>query len=205
MDFNSPVIVLGLVLASIIGTPGPNNALLFVSGLKVGFKKSISSLIAINAGAISMILVSLWATDLVGSLLTSAYDYLKIFSALLLLYLSYGLWANANKQPQSFAQLEDASSSISSHSIMTPLQLYFFQFVNPKIWLASVSIVSSFKQELAVITIVLSASLIGFLLNSLWVMCGMSLRKMNLNISNSTISKIGACILFLCVPYFLFS
>ncbi len=201
---SSSIVVLVLVLASIIGTPGPNNTLLLLCGLQQGFKKAIPLLIAINLGAISMVAVSLSATHLIKEFIVSFAEYLNLLSALLLFYLGYALWPKAKTENKQANFFEENSPQNQSKFIINPIQLYFFQFINPKIWMASLSVIASFQEKLSVFTILIIMSIIGFALNTLWVISGIFVKQMTLNLSHQTISKIGAITLFLCVPYFLF-
>lgn len=150
-------------------TPGPNNVLLMSSGLVFGFRKTWPHLLGIPAG----LALQLWLTGsglgLVFILDPRFQIMLKIAGSLYMLWLVLGVWK---------------SSGIRRYNAANPIrfrQAVAFQFVNPKAWLISITVVSAFlppgegyASRLAIVSLI--CALVGLPCMAVWVVLGASLR-----------------------------
>ncbi len=104
-------------------TPGPNNAMLWASGVKFGFRPTLPHIIGTSIG-ISTMAIAVAAG--IGVFVTSVPEVeftLKVIGSLYLLYLAYQI---------------AASSAIQGAAVARPLRLgqaAAFQYVNPKAWI----------------------------------------------------------------------
>jgi threonine/homoserine/homoserine lactone efflux protein len=179
-----------MILMMIIGTPGPNNTVLLFSGLNQGYKNSLKLLFAINFGVVSMVIISSISIGFISSIFTVVEKYLWILSTILLVYMSYTMWPKKTSN----TQITDKAN----------ISMLFFQFLNPKIWLASITVATTFQNRLSIFSIGLLTIIIGLSLNSLWIILGVRIGRMQLKIPNETLSKIGAIILFISTLLFFF-
>lgn len=114
-------------------TPGPNNALLWASGLQFGFRATLPQIIGTSAG-IGVLAVAVAAG--LGAVVTGLPEVelaLKLVGSLYLLFLAFRLAGGAALQRAQIAR---------------PLRVHeaaAFQFLNPKAWLFALAAVSTFR------------------------------------------------------------
>ncbi|MEK9885548.1 MAG: LysE family translocator [Pelagibacteraceae bacterium] len=161
-------------------TPGPNNAMLTISGIKFGFRRSIPHISGIAIGhAIQVSLVCVF----LGYFLKEFPKFqliLKWLCFIYLLYLAYRM-----------------IGSIKDHQKDTgrPLRFYeasLFQWINPKAWTIAMTVGSGFmpieeKLWVAVLFTGLMSSIVSFPCISLWALFGTMIKKF---VSNAKIKKI---------------
>jgi threonine/homoserine/homoserine lactone efflux protein len=124
-----------LVLFALVssGTPGPNNALLWASGLQFGFRATVPQIIGTSAG-IGILAVAVAAG--LGAVVTGLPEVevaLKVVGSAYLLFLAFQLAGGAALQRAQIAR---------------PLRVHeaaAFQFLNPKAWLFALAAVSTFR------------------------------------------------------------
>ena len=161
-------------------TPGPNNAMLTVSGIKFGFKRTLPHLIGIPCGHVVQISLVCLGLGKIFMMYPHIQEVLKYVCAAYLLYLGYKIIG-------SFSEHQKDSSR--------PLKLYeaaLFQFVNPKAWTVAIMVASGFfpKDEILIIAILfssLTAAIVCFPSICLWALFGSSIRLM---IKNTKIKKV---------------
>ena len=161
-------------------TPGPNNAMLTVSGIKFGFKRTLPHLIGIPCGHVVQISLVCLGLGKIFMMYPHIQEVLKYVCAAYLLYLGYKIIG-------SFSEHRKDSSR--------PLKLYeaaLFQFVNPKAWTVAIMVASGFfpKDEILIIAILfssLTAAIVCFPSICLWALFGSSIRLM---IKNTKIKKV---------------
>ena len=150
-------------------TPGPNNAMLTASGMKVGFTRTLPHLVGIPSGHIVQIgLVSLGLGNLFLQFPELQF-YMKILCFFYLLYLSWTIIG-------SFSIIKKESGR--------PLKLYEasdFQFINPKAWTIAITVVSAFfpsEENFLIATsfLTITAALVCFPSICVWAIFGNSLR-----------------------------
>lgn len=189
-------LALVIILISIIGSPGPNNTFLFVSGMQNGFLKTIPILLAINMGVILMSYIAYSGATLLTTIIPEAQLYLKWFAILFLLFMAYSMWPKKN-------DVESNNSSIRFD--IKPIWLFFFQFINPKIWLIVLAIISSFQSSLSIFSIAFTILLVGLIFNSFWIYAGSFIGKSSYNKNkNDLFLKIGSLLILSSVVFFFF-
>jgi len=161
-------------------TPGPNNIMLFASGIKYGFKKTIPHILGIPLG--HFIQISLVAAGLgfVFQTYPMVQQVLKIIGCLYLFFLAYRMFGSLNMKE--------------SKETGRPLKFYeaaLFQILNPKAWVIAITAVSVFfPKDESFITGLLFLTCIAPIVNlpsiSIWVLFGSSIRVL---ISNPTVKK----------------
>ena len=161
-------------------TPGPNNTMLTISGIKFGFKKTIPHIFGISIGhalQISIICLGL-------GVIFQNYPLIQVYLKwLCLTYLFYLAWKMIG--------------SIKHHEANSGRPLKFieasmFQWVNPKAWTIAITVSTAFypSEENYIISLLFLssfASLVNLPCISLWALFGASLRKF---IDNKIIKKI---------------
>ena len=161
-------------------TPGPNNIMLFASGVKYGFKKTIPHILGIPLGHfIQISLVSL-GLGFVFQAYPMVQQVLKIIGCLYLFFLAYRMFGSLNMKE--------------SKKTGRPLKFYeaaLFQILNPKAWVIAITAVSVFfPKDESFITGLLFLTCIAPIVNlpsiSIWVLFGSSIRVL---ISNLTVKK----------------
>jgi threonine/homoserine/homoserine lactone efflux protein len=124
-----------LVLFALVssGTPGPNNALLWASGLQFGFRATVPQIIGTSAG-IGILAVAVAAG--LGAVVTGLPEVelaLKLVGSGYLLFLAFQL---------------TGGDALQRAQIARPLRVHeaaAFQFLNPKAWLFALAAVSTFR------------------------------------------------------------
>lgn len=117
-------------------TPGPNNMMLFASGVNFGFRRTIPHMLGIGAGFLSLLLgVGLG----LGALLHTVpllYTVLKFAGGAYLVWIA---WKIATSR--SIAEKESGAQPMSFLSAAA------FQWVNPKAWVMAVTAMATYTNE----------------------------------------------------------
>ena len=116
-------------------TPGPNNAMVFTSGLKFGFLKTIPHMSGITIGHITQLILVCFGLGKIFQIYPEIQYMLKIVCAAYLLYLGYKILGSFSKIK------EDNSRPLKFH------EAALFQIVNPKAWSISSMAASGFLQK----------------------------------------------------------
>ena len=163
---------LALLLFSFVSsvTPGPNNIMLFTSGVNFGLRRSVPHMLGISIG-FGILLAAVGAG--VGVILEQVpqiYLGLKIVGGAYMLYLA---WRIANSGPP--------ESGRSAARPMTFWEAVAFQWVNPKAWVMAVVAMAAYTSEgsyaVNVAIIVLTFSLVNLPTISVWAIFGVAMRR----------------------------
>ena len=128
-----PALVLFALVSS--GTPGPNNVLLWASGLQFGFRATVPQVLGTSAGIGILALAVAAGLGVVVTGLPEVKLAFKLVGSLYLLYLAYRLAGGA---------------AIQRAQIVRPLRFHeaaAFQFLNPKAWLFALAALSTFRPD----------------------------------------------------------
>jgi threonine/homoserine/homoserine lactone efflux protein len=161
-------------------TPGPNNIMLFASGVKYGFKKTIPHILGIPLGHFVQISLVSLGLGFVFQAYPMVQQVLKIIGCLYLFFLAYRMFGSLNMKE--------------SKKTGRPLKFYeaaLFQILNPKAWVIAITAVSVFfPKDESFITGLLFLTCIAPIVNlpsiSIWVLFGSSIRVL---ISNPAVKK----------------
>ena len=167
-------------------TPGPNNVMLFASGVKYGFKKTIPHIFGIPLGHFFQISLISMGLGFVFQTYPMAQQILKVLGCLYLFFLAYRMFGSLSIKE--------------SKETGRPLRFYeaaLFQILNPKAWVVAITAVSIFfPKDESFLTGLLFLAGIAPLVNlpsiSIWVLFGSSIRAF---ISNPKVKKIVEIVL----------
>ena len=151
-------------------TPGPNNMMLFASGVNFGFKRTIPHMLGISSGFFTLLLgVGLG----IGALLKSipALDLaLKVASGGYMLWIAWKIGSTHT--------LADVKASTRP---MTFLEAAAFQWVNPKAWAMAILAMAAYTDQTSFVSSVFFISAVFAIINlpstSSWAAFGSSLRE----------------------------
>ncbi len=151
-------------------TPGPNNMMLFASGVNFGFRRTIPHMIGIGVGFLSLLIgvgLGLGALLVTVPLLFTA---LKIAGGVYLLYIAWKIGMSRS--------LSDGKVGAAP---MTLLGAAAFQWVNPKAWVMAVTAMAVYVDQDSYFMSVLVVGLIFAAVNvpavSTWAGFGSALRE----------------------------
>ncbi|TXI02742.1 MAG: LysE family translocator [Rhizobium sp.] len=117
-------------------TPGPNNMMLFASGVNFGFRRTIPHMLGIGAGFLSLLLgVGLG----LGALLHTVpllYTVLKFAGGAYLVWIAWKIGTS-----RSLAESEGSTQPMSFMSAAA------FQWINPKAWVMAVTAMATYTNE----------------------------------------------------------
>ncbi len=167
-------------------TPGPNNVMLFASGVKYGFKKTIPHIFGIPLGHFFQISLISMGLGFVFQTYPIAQQILKVLGCLYLFFLAYRMFGSLSIKE--------------SKETGRPLRFYeaaLFQILNPKAWVVAITAVSVFfPKDESFLTGLFFLAGIAPLVNlpsiSVWVLFGSSIRAF---ISNPKVKKIVEIVL----------
>jgi threonine/homoserine/homoserine lactone efflux protein len=167
-------------------TPGPNNVMLFASGVKYGFKKTIPHIFGIPLGHFFQISLISMGLGFVFQTYPIAQQILKVLGCLYLFFLAYRMFGSLSIKE--------------SKETGRPLRFYeaaLFQILNPKAWVVAITAVSVFfPKDESFLTGLFFLAGIAPLVNlpsiSIWVLFGSSIRAF---ISNPKVKKIVEIVL----------
>lgn len=151
-------------------TPGPNNMMLFASGVNFGFSRTIPHMLGIGAGFLSLLI----AVGLgLGALLHSVpmlYTGLKFAGGAYLVWIAWKIGTSRT-----------LSEGKAGAAPMTFLQAAVFQWINPKAWVMAVTAMATYTSEQAYLASVLIVGIIFAIVNvpsvSTWAGFGSALRQ----------------------------
>jgi threonine/homoserine/homoserine lactone efflux protein len=151
-------------------TPGPNNMMLFASGVNFGFVRTIPHMFGIGAGFLSLLI----AVGLgLGALLHSVpmlYTALKFAGGAYLVWIAWKIGTSRTLS-------EGKASAVP----MTFLQAAAFQWINPKAWVMAVTAMATYTSERSYLLSVLIVGVIFAIVNvpsvSTWAGFGSALRQ----------------------------
>lgn len=151
-------------------TPGPNNMMLFASGVNFGFVRTIPHMLGIGIGFLSLLV----AVGLgLGALLHSVpmlHIALKFAGGAYLVWIAWKIGTSRTLS-------EGKAGAVP----MTFLQAAAFQWINPKAWMMAVTAMATYTTEQSYITSVLIVGAIFAIVNvpsvSTWAGFGSALRQ----------------------------
>jgi len=151
-------------------TPGPNNMMLFASGVNFGFVRTVPHMLGIGAGFFVLLIAVGFG---LGALLHSVpllYTTLKFAGGAYLVWIAWKIGTS-----RSLGEGKAGSSP------MTFLQAAAFQWVNPKAWVMAVSAMATYTSSESYLMSVLVVGLVFAFVNvpsvSTWAGFGSALRQ----------------------------
>ena len=155
-------------------TPGPNNLMLWSSGMNFGFRRTAPHLIGVFSGFLSLVLVTAVG---IGSLFQRwpwLNTILRVVGSLYLLYLAWRI-----------ARAGQASEQETAKPI-TFVEAVAFQYVNPKAWVMGITAAGSFLPDdsSVVLNAVILAAVFGVVnlpCVTTWVVAGTGIGKLLTN------------------------
>lgn len=175
-------------------TPGPNNMMLFASGVNFGFRKTIPHMLGIGFGfGIMVICVGLGLGKIFENY-PRLYLAIKIAGSIYLLWIAYHIAADTT--------IGEAKSSAKP---MTFLGAALFQCVNPKAWVMAITAVVAYTNHYNYFGSLILISLIFVAINvpcvSLWAGFGTLMQKFLSNPKTLKIFNIGMAVLLVLSLY----
>jgi threonine/homoserine/homoserine lactone efflux protein len=151
-------------------TPGPNNMMLFASGVNFGFTRTIPHMIGIGAGFLTLLI----AVGLgLGAILHSVpllYTALKFAGGAYLVWIAWKIGSSRT--------LSDGRAGAVP---MTFLQAAAFQWINPKAWVMAVTAMATYTSEQSYLVSVFVVGIVFAVVNvpsvSTWAGFGSALRQ----------------------------
>jgi threonine/homoserine/homoserine lactone efflux protein len=169
MTFATLIALFGFAFATSI-TPGPNNMMLFASGVNFGFRRTIPHMFGIGAGFFTLLLGVGFG---LGALLES-FPVLEIaFKVASGAYMLWIAWKIANTHT-----MGDAETGARP---MTFLEAAGFQWINPKAWVMAVTAMATYTDPDAFYLSVIMVGVVFAIVNvpsvSTWAGFGSVLRE----------------------------
>jgi len=151
-------------------TPGPNNMMLFASGVNFGFARTVPHMFGIGAGFLSLLI----AVGLgLGALLHSVpllYTALKFAGGAYLVWIAWKIGTSRTLS-------EGKANAVP----MTFLQAAAFQWINPKAWVMAVTAMATYTSEQSYLASVVFVGIVFAIVNvpsvSTWAGFGSALRQ----------------------------
>jgi len=151
-------------------TPGPNNMMLFSSGVNFGFRRTVPHMLGIGAGFLSLLIGVGFG---LGALLHSVpmlYTALKFAGGVYLVWIAWKIGMSRS-----------LSEGKTGAAPMTFLGAAAFQWVNPKAWVMAVTAMATYTDERQYFTTVLLVGVAFAAVNlpsvSTWAGFGSALRE----------------------------
>lgn len=151
-------------------TPGPNNVMLWASGVQFGFRRTIPHVLGICVGVGSMALVVAAGLGVLITTVPALEVTLKVIGSAYLLYLAFQIAGGGSSRGNDVAEP------------LTPWQAITFQYVNPKAWVFVLAAVTTFRPPgLGVVVGTVLMALVMMIVvipcASLWAAAGTALNR----------------------------
>jgi threonine/homoserine/homoserine lactone efflux protein len=159
----------GFMVVSTI-TPGPNNFMLFASGLNFGYRRTIPHIVGIAYGFVLLVVCVGLGLGALLEIFPLAFTAIKVAGALYMIYLA---WRIANSGPLTVGEGKSRP--------MNYFEAAAFQWVNPKAWIVAVVLASTYTTggdyyvSLAIIAVMFGLFNMTFI--STWAVFGNGLRN----------------------------
>ena len=170
MDISWFLPLLGFALIT-CGTPGPNNMLLTAAGANLGFRASLSTLVAVVSGLTLIMLATALGLGVVFASQPWLHQGLRIVGSGYLLWLAW--------------KLARAGEPGERHVSEMPrwYQAAFLQLLNPKGWFMALSAIGGFTLAdqtywPSAIAVLLTFFVMGILTGGCWVLFGAQIRRL---------------------------
>ncbi len=149
------IVPLALFAAVASITPGPNNLMLWASGMNFGLRRTVPHMLGINIGFGTLVFATGLGLGAVFEAFPIAEQILKWVGSAYLLYLAYRVATAAGD-----------TARVNTPRPFSFLQAAAFQYVNPKAWVMAIAAIGAFlPQDLALVPAVLSVVLIFMVVN----------------------------------------
>jgi len=151
-------------------TPGPNNVMLWASGVQFGFRRTVPHIVGITVGVGSMALLVAAGLGVLITTVPAVEIGLKVIGSAYLLYLAYQIAGGG------------ASGGRQVAEPLSSWQAMVFQYVNPKAWVFVLAAVTTFRPpDLRVVLGILLMALVMMIVvapcASLWAVAGTVLNR----------------------------
>ena len=170
MDLSWFLPLLGFALIT-CGTPGPNNMLLTAAGANLGFRASLSTLVAVVSGLNLIMLATALGLGVIFAAQPWLHQGLRIVGSGYLLWLAW--------------KLARAGEPGERHVSEMPrwYQAAFLQLLNPKGWFMALSAIGGFTLAEpgywpSAVTVLLTFFAMGILTGGCWVLFGAQIRRL---------------------------
>ena len=151
-------------------TPGPNNMMLFASGVNFGFVRTIPHMCGIGAGFLVLLLAVGFGLGALLETVPWLYTLLKFAGGAYLLWIAWKIGTSRN-----------LGEGTAGARPMTFLQAAAFQWVNPKAWVMAVSAMATYTDAgnytASVLLVGVAFALVNFPSVSTWAGFGSALRQ----------------------------
>ncbi len=151
-------------------TPGPNNLMLFASGIHHGVRRSLPHYFGICVGFLALVACVGFG---LGTLFTQSPVLHKVLQIAGALYLLYFAWKVGSANP--------ATQNAEQRRPIRFIEAALFQWVNPKAWVIAVGAISAFtisdKIVASILSIIAMYFVMGSLAMGLWLKLGASLQR----------------------------
>ena len=170
MSLQTLVFLFGFAFSTSI-TPGPNNMMLFASGVNFGFRRTIPHMLGISVGFLSLLLGVGFGLGALLHTVPLLYTALKFAGGAYLLWIAYKIGTSRT--------LSDGVETGSKP--LTLLQAAAFQWINPKAWVMAVSAMATYPNPDQYIWTVIIVGLVFTAVNlpsvSSWAAVGAVMRQ----------------------------
>jgi threonine/homoserine/homoserine lactone efflux protein len=151
-------------------TPGPNNMMLFSSGVNFGFRRTVPHMLGIGAGFLSLLIGVGFGLGALLHSVPALYTALKFAGGLYLVWIAWKIGMSRS-----------LSEGKAGAKPMTFLGAAAFQWVNPKAWVMAVTAMATYTDENQYFTTVLLVGVAFAAVNlpsvSTWAGFGSALRE----------------------------
>lgn len=151
-------------------TPGPNNMMLFASGVNFGFRQTIPHMLGIGAGFLSLLIGVGFGLGALMQSVPLVYTVLKFAGGAYLIWIAWKIGTSRS-----------LSEGKAGARPMTFLGAAAFQWVNPKAWVMAVTAMATYTNPAAYTATVLIVGFAFALVNlpsvSTWAGFGSALRE----------------------------
>ncbi|MBL4911860.1 LysE family translocator [Shewanella schlegeliana] len=158
--------------ATMTMTPGPNNILLATSGANFGVRRTLPHLVGIRVGQTLLHIAILLGLGGIFEAWPMMHQVLRLASLAYLLFLSYRV----------ITMPVDNELTVIERQPMTIKESALFQWINPKAWLATITLCTAFTASgdsywFSAIMGVLVFNIVGFPASFAWAILGAAIRN----------------------------
>lgn len=160
-------------------TPGPNNAMLFASGVNHGIRRTMPHLLGVTLGFTFMQLALGLGVGVVFEAVPGIYATLRVLGAAYMLYLAWRI-ATGTPAPEAHAAQVERLSTPALGRPMTFFEASAFQWVNPKAIMMCVTATSTYappdRPVMGAFLVAVVFLFAGMPCVGLWVLLGRAMR-----------------------------
>lgn len=158
-------------------TPGPNNIISLASATKYGFRKTLRFILGVFIGFFMIMLLCSYFNLLLFNIMPKVKIFMGLLGAVYMTYLAIKIIKSREQNSNSNTDKTTSKSNVDGNDINSFFTGVTMQFINPKVILYGITVISNFiipyyNSNISLVLFSFFLALVGFMATSCWALFG---------------------------------